>query len=143
MRNDLVVYLGKVGDKVVYVGQGVPTRPAHLNSGVSACYLANKHHFKGRSAEIEIVAEGLCKPEAVKLESELIRELQPVWNRMPGIGARATSMLSKEDLTELRNHINRAFRKYPASYNQYKELILHVMRNCDTNGTLEDTQNER
>ena len=79
--NSYIVYVAKFGGKVMYVGEGKPLRYLHLTSGISHCYEANKHHFLGNSLKVEVVREGLSKGEARKVESELILELQPQWNR--------------------------------------------------------------
>jgi hypothetical protein len=73
------VYIGRVDDQVVYVGEGRKDRHMHLNSGISNVYFANKHHFRGGKVEIEVVPL-MSKEEGVIKEKELIQELNPLWN---------------------------------------------------------------
>ena len=84
LRKELFeVYVGRLGDEVVYVGQGKVDRHKHLNSGVSHVYEANMAHFAGNVIGIEVLLlDG--KGMAVAKEAELIQELQPRWNKIGG-----------------------------------------------------------
>lgn len=74
------VYSGSIGDEVVYVGMGSLDRPAHLNSGVSHLYEANRHHFNGGEVTIKILQKFPCKTSALDFEWKVIAEEEPTWN---------------------------------------------------------------
>lgn len=80
-QNNHIVYIGRLGGEVVYVGEGVEDRYLHLNSGVSHVYEANRAHFEDKTIDVEIYRESLTKEYAMGVEKELIVELQPLWNR--------------------------------------------------------------
>jgi len=73
---NLVVYVIRSRGTVVYVGQGSPGR-------------AKEWRFKSRwsklgleeTPEILILAEGLTRPQALRLESEFIEHLKPLKNK--------------------------------------------------------------
>ena len=76
------VYIGKLDNRVVYVGRGSGDRLWHLNSGCSHVYEANKNHFKGdMKVEVTIFRSDLSREDADILEKELILELKPEWNK--------------------------------------------------------------
>lgn len=77
---DWYVYVGKYGDRVVYIGKGRGTRYNHLNSGISSCYAANKTHFDGGVIEVDVVSYFESSQEALEYEKKLIVELEPDWN---------------------------------------------------------------
>lgn len=79
---DYVVYVARHEDIVLYVGEGKRGREQHLTSGVSHCYDANKFHFKGIRVDVEVVSEFTSKDEAKKEEGRLIRDLNPLWNKV-------------------------------------------------------------
>lgn len=79
-NNKFEVYIGRLDNRVVYVGEGRKGRWKHLNSGMSNVYFANKAHFEGKEIEIEIIPVD-CKKAAQEMELKLILELQPLWNK--------------------------------------------------------------
>lgn len=83
MENNIhIVYVAyDINGLCMYVGEGKPDRWKHLVSGISHVYEANRWHFDNRKLDIKIVAEGLSKEDAVKLEAEKIKELYPAWNK--------------------------------------------------------------
>lgn len=74
------VYVGRVEGVIVYVGKGKDSRRDHLNSGVSSCYAANRHHHTGGWVHTEIVYRTTCEVDALEFELHLIREVCPEWN---------------------------------------------------------------
>lgn len=79
------VYTGKVDDQIVYVGKGTGARRDHLNSGISSCYAANRHHHTGGWVHTDIVYRTPNEADALELELHLIREISPAWNTIkPG-----------------------------------------------------------
>lgn len=88
-----IVYAGYYDDTCVYVGEGKPDRYLHLNSGVSHVYEANYYHHTGKYIEVRVLAKDLSKEEALALESNLILELRPLWNKASHFG--------KGDITKL------------------------------------------
>lgn len=80
------VYVATVEGEVVYVGKGSGTRSSHINSGISHSYKANKSHFSGVVADVELVATNLNEIDAYELESHIIKEVRPKWNVVIGAG---------------------------------------------------------
>lgn len=76
-----IVYVAYHEGVCMYVGEGKPDRYKHLTSGTSHVYEANRHHFKGRSLEVQILHSGLSKASASEIEGKLINELNPCWNK--------------------------------------------------------------
>lgn len=74
------IYYGRLNGEIVYIGKGKGDRFRHLNSGMSSCYFANKAHFEGEVVDVEIVERFENNDDALSRESELIRELNPLWN---------------------------------------------------------------
>lgn len=93
------VYIGRIANEVVYVGQGKLDRHKHLNSGVSHVYEANMAHFTGKTVEVDLLLLP-SKELAISKESELIQELQPRWNK---IGNNSSGMRASLSLA-LRSH---------------------------------------
>jgi len=82
MENNHIVYAAfDTNGNCMYVGEGKPDRYKHITSGVSHVYEANKWHFARRKLRVDILAEGLTKAEAMKLEQKKIEELTPAWNK--------------------------------------------------------------
>lgn len=77
-----VVYVGRYGDQVMYVGEGKSGREKHLTSGMSHIYAANRYHFTG--LEVIVTVERVCatKDEAKSLEKSLIAKYNPLWNKI-------------------------------------------------------------
>lgn len=81
------VYVYKLADNVMYVGEGKKDRHLHITSGVSHVYEANELHFKGESKSLTVEVFPVdTKEEAVTLEDKLISELHPKWNRKTAKG---------------------------------------------------------
>ena len=78
MKNNHIVYMAMYRDTCMYIGSGKPDRHKHINSGISHCYQANKHHFRGEVCDIEIPYKGLSKEDSLRIEKELISEIKPI-----------------------------------------------------------------
>ena len=74
------VYAGSVNGELMYVGVGAGKRSAHLNSGVSSCYKANKAHFEGILIEVAKLCDCETKAQALHYERQIIWALDPPWN---------------------------------------------------------------
>jgi len=74
------VYIGRIGNDVVYIGEGQLGRHKHLNSGRSNCYEANLHHFKGGHIDVEVM-EYHSKEYAQQIEKAFIHGFKPKWNK--------------------------------------------------------------
>ncbi len=130
--NSYIVYVAKFGGKVMYVGEGKPLRYLHLTSGISHCYEANKHHFLGNSLKVEVVREGLSKGEARKVESELILELQPQWNRVGLVNG--DNKFSRMEVMKINRALIRSF-KGIRQLDSKGLLLLRLLTNLvDRNG---------
>ena len=55
-----------------YIGEGKINRWQHVNSGASHNVKINEHFFSKGPMEIEIIYEGLTKPEALSIEKLLL-----------------------------------------------------------------------
>jgi hypothetical protein len=75
------VYVGWLGDKIMYIGKGKNDRDLHLNSGCSHVYEANRLHFLGGRLDVERIAENLEELDAFELETHLVHEAKPAWNK--------------------------------------------------------------
>lgn len=70
-----VVYIARDKDGAIrYIGEGEPSRPSHVNSGISHVYNLNREHFSGRNMDVEIFAEKLTKIEALTIEKLLLKK---------------------------------------------------------------------
>lgn len=81
--DDYIVYLASDSeDKIRYVGEGRPTRPNHVNSGISHNFEINKHFFLRGPMKVAIIEKGLTKPTALAIEKLLIRKFaeNELWN---------------------------------------------------------------
>lgn len=74
------VYVCRLGDEVMYVGQGEKGRHKHCNSGISHVYELNRLHFLGNRFVVDVVEYTKSKKEALEVELKLIRELEPKLN---------------------------------------------------------------
>ena len=85
------VYVGRIGNTVVYVGQGKLGRHKHLTSGISHVYEANRAHFLGDRVDVTVTLVE-SKVTAVEKEAVLILEMLPIWNKslVPNTGMRST-----------------------------------------------------
>lgn len=75
------VYIGRVANRIVYIGEGRSNRHKHLNSGTSNVYEANKFHFEGGVIDVELIPCN-SKESAQQLEAELLSTYNPVWNKI-------------------------------------------------------------
>lgn len=85
-KQQYVVYFVYHKDVIVYIGEGLPNRPAHATSGCSSVYGLNELHFTDREnvrTEVKFVVDS--KQEAVVLEKQYIEAHQPRYNTK-GIG---------------------------------------------------------
>ena len=81
-KNTYEVYVCKLDNEVLYVGQGVCGRHEHCTSGVSHVYELNRLHFIGDVVDVSVVLSGLDKETALQKESSLIKELRPTLNKV-------------------------------------------------------------
>ena len=80
---DHIVYNVKDAEgKLRYIGEGKIDRWKHVNSGASHNVKINEHFFTKGPMEIEIVHEGLTKPEALSIERLLLAKNagKGLWN---------------------------------------------------------------
>lgn len=80
-----IVRRSKAGD-ILYIGEGMRGRHSHTTSGVSHVYELNKLHFEGVDVHIEIYGYYKTKKEVKSIESNLIIELDPFYNRRLTVG---------------------------------------------------------
>lgn len=75
-----IIYFCFIDNDLTYIGRGQDGREFHLNTGMSHVYEANRAHFEGKEFKIH---KFLCssKEESIKLEKDLIRSLNPLWNK--------------------------------------------------------------
>ena len=81
-KNTYEVYVCKLGNEVLYVGQGLCGRHEHCTSGVSHVYGLNRLHFTGAVVDVSVVHSGLDKETALQEETALIQELKPTLNKV-------------------------------------------------------------
>lgn len=74
------VYVCKLNDEVLYVGQGYSGRHRHCTSGCSHVYELNKLHFNNISPTVEVVHIDGRKESVLRMEKKLIKELKPKYN---------------------------------------------------------------
>lgn len=80
---DHIVYRVKdIDGKLRYIGEGKIDRWKHVNSGASHNVKINEHFFTKGPMDIEIVYEGLTKPEALSIERILLAKNagKNLWN---------------------------------------------------------------
>lgn len=75
-RQDLVVYVIRQGRRIIYVGQGTPLR-------VKFWGYPSRYRTLGITEKpyIDVLASGLDRPAAIKIEAEYIRKLKPEKNK--------------------------------------------------------------
>lgn len=76
------VYVCKLDEEILYVGQGKSGRNKHCKSGVSHVYELNSLHFQNVEVEVDVVFTSYRKSEVEKMELKLISELQPKFNKV-------------------------------------------------------------
>lgn len=74
------VYICKLNDEILYVGQGYSGRHKHCTSGCSHVYELNKLHFSGLIPIVEVVHIDSRKDRVLELEKSLIKNLKPKYN---------------------------------------------------------------
>jgi predicted GIY-YIG superfamily endonuclease len=78
-----IVYVVKDGDgRLRYIGEGKEARWKHVNSGASHNVKINEHFFTKGPMTVEVIQEGLTKPEALSIERLLLARHagQGLWN---------------------------------------------------------------
>lgn len=82
-KNHIVYIARKNNGDVKYIGEGLPERYKHVNSGTSHVYELNHEHFLGSPMEIEIYNENLTKSEALTIERFLLNKYKKcgLWNK--------------------------------------------------------------
>ena len=78
-----IVYVVKDSDgRLRYIGEGKETRWKHVNSGASHNVKINEHFFTKGPMTVEVIQEGLTKPEALSIERLLLARHagQGLWN---------------------------------------------------------------
>lgn len=132
-----IVYIARYRGKVMYVGEGLPDRYTHLTSGTSHIYAANKHHFEGKSLQIDVVEEGLTKVESTEREAELIVKLSPEWNK--AVPRDSCNCISKGDRLKLFRYFNRRFSQLKLLGCVGHELLKLLVNKADSSGYVELT----
>lgn len=85
------VYVAKdLSGKPLYVGNGKQGRHKHCNSGVSHCYELNEHHHLGKQMEVTVLIDRLSKEESIELEYNIIKTLEPAFNKKLSNGSSCT-----------------------------------------------------
>ena len=80
---DHIVYSVKDAEgHLLYIGEGKIDRWKYVNSGASHNFKINEYFFSKGPMEIEIVYEGLTKPEAISIELLLLAKNagKGLWN---------------------------------------------------------------
>ena len=97
------VYVCKLDDEILYVGQGKSGRHRHCNSGISHVYDLNTLHFNGIKTEVDVVYTSLSKLDVEKMEMRLIKELQPKFNKVGNPKSESTNFESKANISSFFN----------------------------------------
>lgn len=74
------VYVVVYKSEIVYIGKGNKGRWKHSNNGKSHNTNLNELFYKGEVVDVFILQDGLSDGEALRLESELIKEINPAFN---------------------------------------------------------------
>ena len=128
MKNKYEVYIARWEGDVMYVGEGKQGRHSHITSGISHVYLANQFHFSGKELDVEVIPLE-SKQLASEKEVELIKELNPKWNK--GFGNAA--------FVRLRSNLKYRLKSYhcPVKNSFQKEFLLWLITLVDENGQVE------
>ena len=130
------LYVCKLNDEVLYVGQGASGRHKHCNSGSSHVYELNKLHFQGKTFDVSVVFQTNSKKQVLQKEKDLIDELKPKLNTVYNSDNKVTSGESKikQFRKLLENKDPRLFRKFVCELlNAYDDMkILHKSLNYNT-----------
>lgn len=95
------VYVCKLGDEVLYVGQGRCGRHKHCNSGASHVYELNKLHFSGIEVIVDVVYVDSRKDVVLEKERKMIYELQPKFNIVGNVVVKQGT----SDIKQLKKHL--------------------------------------
>ena len=110
------VYICKMGDEVLYVGEGKRGRHKHSINGCSHVYRLNELHFKGIKLSVEILCFVKTKEEASKLEVKAVEFFKPKFNSMLQGG----SKMNRETMQ---------FKKFMKGYRKYDSSFKTTQRN--------------
>jgi hypothetical protein len=82
VSNHIVYKVYDCDDRLRYIGEGLPNRPEHVNSGASHNRKINEHYFLKGEMRVEQIAEGLTKSEALAIERLLLNQSREhdLWN---------------------------------------------------------------
>lgn len=123
------VYVCKLDNEVLYVGQGASGRHKHCNSGSSHVYELNKLHFEGKTFDVYVVFQTNNKKHVLQKEKDLIGELKPKLNTVHNSANKITCGESKikQFRKLLENKDPKLFRKFVCEItNAYNDMkILH------------------
>lgn len=132
--NHIVYAAHDVNGNCLYIGEGQPYRYKHITSGTSHIYEANRLHFAGVRIIVEVLHTGLTKKESERIESELIKEMKPLWNK----GVREGYSISVNKKKYCMDRFKRCFktRGIPRSdkIKDYEEIIHHLAKITDNEG---------
>ena len=78
--NKFYVYEVKVDGVVRYYGKGSGNRYAHCKSGKSSCVELNRDYFEGKTIDVTILKKDMFEVDADKMEQELIRNGEDLYN---------------------------------------------------------------
>ena len=81
MTHEVYVVLNK-DDEYLYIGSGKSGRHKHCLSGTSHVYELNKMHFDKEEYFVNVIATGLDKDESLRIEQEMILNLNPAFNKV-------------------------------------------------------------
>jgi len=111
MEKKYCVYKHLKDGQVVYVGSGLSTRPKAFQGRHREWVL----FFGKKNPEVVVVQEGMTKVDALKLESQLIRELQPFLNKTSGREENAIQQIRvyPSDYPRIKQHSFLLNKKYP------------------------------
>ena len=115
------VYVCKLDDEILYVGQGKSGRHRHCNSGISHVYDLNTLHFKGIKTEVDVVYTSYKKSGVEKMEMKLIKELQPKYNKVGNPKSECPNFESKANISVFFNLLKNVF---------INALIFKYLRKC-------------
>lgn len=74
------VYVVVYKSEIVYIGKGNKSRWKHSSNGKSHNIKLNELFYSGEVVDVFILQDGLSDGEALRLETEVIREINPAFN---------------------------------------------------------------
>lgn len=117
-----------------YVGSGKVGREAHLTSGVSHCYEANRHHFgKDKRLNVLILHNGLSKKESMSIEISEICRLRPIWNKYAG-SPRVFAKMKKFAISRYMNYRNNILSASEDTITRDREIISQIVKHMSSEG---------